>query len=651
MGLKKTGYILLILTLHLLFSGHVMAFQESAKQDKPIGFFEHKVNRKETIFGICRQYGISEKELKRYNPELYAGELQKGMVLQVPRYPKGHTLDAARVNALITYEVAPGETRWSIAHKFGISLDSLELLNPKLPKNSSHLAQGDSLRLPAPPNYALETSEAPQASTYRIPAGKTLFALSRELGVSQSAILLKNPQISDPENLQEGLLISLPEKEVLSTAILDDFAFYEVPPGQTQFSLTRTMGLSWIELLHLNPHLDRGLQAGMVLKVPVRHTGEYSVKNNIIIPNFNLADSINISYRPKIAVMLPFRLDRLNLADEEQTLERIERNNALKYSLGLYSGLLIAMDSVAELGMSSEVLVLDTQLSEERVKSLLDQEEWSAIQAVVGPLNSRLVEAVAAHLEPMGVPVLAPVPLSGSLPYNNLFWTYTNEQTLRNHMLQFMKGQVENQKLFVIGDRNNTNAIAKILEQFPQSSKVDLKQEDENIYINTDALKAKLSNDVENWFFVETDDFKIASSVSSILNSINSEETPIRMFTTYKGRAFENEVISAAHLSNLRFTYPSPYRRAPESGFTKRYRERFGGEPSRYAVRGFDLGMDLLLRLGYRFNLFNAADGIGATRYTGNTFNYQKEANSGYVNLASYILMYDQLQITELEIP
>jgi len=44
----------------------------------------HKVKRKETIFSISRQYGISEKELIDANPELKNGKLKKGKFLCIP---------------------------------------------------------------------------------------------------------------------------------------------------------------------------------------------------------------------------------------------------------------------------------------------------------------------------------------------------------------------------------------------------------------------------------------------------------------------------------------------------------------------------------------------------------------------------------------
>lgn len=51
----------------------------------------HKVQRKETIFSISREYGISEKELIAANPELKKGKLKRGSFLCIPhkRKPTG----------------------------------------------------------------------------------------------------------------------------------------------------------------------------------------------------------------------------------------------------------------------------------------------------------------------------------------------------------------------------------------------------------------------------------------------------------------------------------------------------------------------------------------------------------------------------------
>lgn len=44
----------------------------------------HKVKRRETIYSICREYGITEEELIAANPELRSASLKKGTYLRIP---------------------------------------------------------------------------------------------------------------------------------------------------------------------------------------------------------------------------------------------------------------------------------------------------------------------------------------------------------------------------------------------------------------------------------------------------------------------------------------------------------------------------------------------------------------------------------------
>ena len=47
---------------------------------------QHKVKKKETIFGISREYGLTIEELIKANPEMNEPgyELKKGMILNIP---------------------------------------------------------------------------------------------------------------------------------------------------------------------------------------------------------------------------------------------------------------------------------------------------------------------------------------------------------------------------------------------------------------------------------------------------------------------------------------------------------------------------------------------------------------------------------------
>ena len=71
--------------------------------------------------------------------------------------------------------------------------------------------------------------------------------------------------------------------------------------------------------------------------------------------------------------------------------------------------------------------------------------------------------------------------------------------------------------------------------------------------------------------------------------------------------------------------------------------------PNKYAVRGFDLTLDLLLRLASEDDLYKASSSEVETEYVENKFRYSKKLFGGYYNEAVYIVKYDNLTIVEAE--
>lgn len=631
------------------------------EQEEPIGFTSHRVRKKETLYGIAKRYSITENDIKKYNPQLYSTQLKKKMKLRIPKYRKLRTEENTINEAdFETYTVAPKETRWSVAHKYGITIDSMLVLNPDLSKISDYLREGQELILPKIAGSSVEEQEIQLYVSYTVPAKMTLYSLGKEYNIKPEDIVRLNPEIIANNGLKEGMVIRVPEKKIdLGAVNTDNFIFYEVKPKQTFFSLTRKLEISYTDLMALNPDLKLGLKAGMVLKLPKDQTGDFEVRNALILDKINLLDSINTDNRPKIMFLLPFRLNKLDLNNKSGVKKTIERRKSLKYSLGLYSGALIALDSIAKLGVSVDVSTFDNQFNLEKTKEILLRENLIEYSAIVGPLDINSLKEVAVQASKYQIPVIAHISVTSDIRLNNVFFSRTSNTVLREKMINYVEGQRTDQNIIIIADRRHAAVRDSILRRFPTAKVAEVKEEEKNIGVNIDRLKLLLSKTMENWIFVETDDFKLVSSVSSILNSfqnvlldplLDTERISVRMLTTDKNEAFDNDVISSSHLSNLNFTYPSVYRETGNDTFVKQYRRRFGDTPDRYAVRGFDLTYDLLLKLAYKNNLVEASKIIGETEYTGNKFSYEKkDATSGYFNQASYIMAYDAMRVKEVK--
>jgi len=97
------------------------------------------------------------------------------------------------------------------------------------------------------------------------------------------------------------------------------------------------------------------------------------------------------------------------------------------------------------------------------------------------------------------------------------------------------------------------------------------------------------------------------------------------------------------------FQFPSVhFYKEDLNAFTKSYKQKFGAYPTRYATRGFDLTLDLLLRLAAYDSVFEQLTTI-QTNYLENKFKYTQGANGGFVNQSAYILKYDNLFIVKVE--
>ena len=634
--------------------------QDSVADREPIGFTEHRVKKRETIFGISQMYNITEDELKKYNPTLYASPLQKKMDLRIPKY-RAPKLEEVGVNEdnFEKYIVAPKETRWSIAHKYGITIDSMLVLNPGLSKSNNYLSEGYELLMPKIAGSTVKNQVTQLYTSYTVPAKMNFYRLEKEFGVKSDEIVRLNPEITERGGLKEGMVIRIPEQKVEAGVInTDNYIFYEVKPKQNEFRLTRKFGMTWAELVQLNPDLKDGLKAGMVLKLPKDKVGDFEVRNALVLDKVNLLDSINVAVVPKVLFLLPFRLDKLDLNNKEETEKIIDNRNSLKYSLGLYSGALIAIDSMKSLGVSIDVKTFDNQLDLVKTKQILQGEQLGSYSAVFGPLDMASLKETAVQASKFNVPVVAPVPAKSDISLDNVFFSYTDEEVLWKHMLDYVETNHKDETLLIIADEDNKKEKDAILKRFPTAKVVVVKEEEKNIGINRDKLQTLLSDDVANWVFVESDNYKLISSVVSILNSFNNtafdpvlgkDKVNVRMFTTDMNSAFENDVISNTHLSNLKFTYPSVNRQVSNNSFVERYRTRFGDDPDKYAVRGFDLTYDMLLKLAYKNNLVDVSRIIGETEYSGNKFNYERKGVSGYYNQSSYIMMMDDLRIKTID--
>lgn len=121
-------------------------------------FITHKVEKKQTLFAICRKYKVSQEDVRKYNPAIVNG-LQEGMILRIPAgktQKPTEKIDSGEMNARVKksrienegftiHVVRKGETLYSISNKYKVSQNEIIKLNPGAAK---HIGADDQLKIP-----------------------------------------------------------------------------------------------------------------------------------------------------------------------------------------------------------------------------------------------------------------------------------------------------------------------------------------------------------------------------------------------------------------------------------------------------------------------------------------------------------------------
>lgn len=549
---------------------------------------EHKVKRKETLFSISQKYNVSVEDLKKHNKHLYAENLRKGERIKIPLF-KTVLKEEKLSNTIKKYKVQPKEGKITIAYKFGMTVDHLNKLNPSL---------GDNL------------------------------SIGQEINVRN---------IADNEIKQ----------------IDPAYKYYQVKQSEGFYAIERKLGFDQALIESLNPDVKTtGLKSGMVLKIPVPEglgTAEVGSSDN---PKTDLTNSLTNVGTKRLAVMLPFRLNRVDMDSIQEIKRKIQTDPYLRSALDFHSGVLMALDAAKDKGISTVLDVYDTQNLAPTVSSILSSNDFSNTDAVIGPFMKKHVDKVSGALAKTNTPVFVPLAKDFQLR-SNVYQTVPTDQMLFERIVNFVKADSTDKHIIIISDAKNKAIGDKLKKEFVGAKQIQSRKNKEGkdaYYILLEDIEEEFKEG-KNIVFLNTSNEGFVSNVSSMLNSFNADETrDIILMTTNRNRGFEGENISNYHLSNLKFHYPSvnkPLADDADNEFVKKYKAEYGVAPNKFAARGYDLTLDVLLRLASEDTILNDVEEPLTTEYSENKFQYNKKLFGGFYNNATYIVKYDDLNIVE----
>jgi membrane-bound lytic murein transglycosylase D len=155
----------------------------------------HTVRRGQTLSSIAELYGVSVAELKAWN-QLREDHIRIGQRLRI-------YLPAPRQYTL--HRVRPGETAQQIARRYGVSVAQLRRWNPESFRGKTLLA-GTTLRIYRPVSSKPAVARG-GVRLYTVRAGDTLFSIAQRFGVSVEELRAYNELDGDRIRVGQRLRI------------------------------------------------------------------------------------------------------------------------------------------------------------------------------------------------------------------------------------------------------------------------------------------------------------------------------------------------------------------------------------------------------------------------------------------------------------
>ena len=536
----------------------------------------HTVSKGDTPYSIAKKYGMSVDDFIKINPKAKDGKLAIGDVLTIKKGSSNNASAPVSSNEKGEIYVQPKQTIYGITRQYKISEDELRQLNPGL---ESVMKIGDKLVLPADriKKYADKDAFKPAPVAVDNPSSSTSTVSTR-------------PVIDTSSSSSRDL------------GSQEEYATYTVVQGDTVFSIVNKFGITIDELIALNPELSKGLKTGMVLKVK-KLDATYVKKNG---------DALSV------VLMLPFGY---NSNDTQY------RSMALDF----LTGAKLAIERNARNGQKLDIKVVDSG-NEASFKSSLTQINPNNTDLIIGPFFKSNVIDVLDFTKANKIPVVAPFANSPELQsHSNLIIIETEDKVYADKIVDEVKSVYSDQKIYILGNSKDENVtyLKNNLEKGIKNPKVTVVSSASEIKADVNMMTGQSAPVIA---ILASNNDDVGEAFANRMITLGKETPDMKAFSMFYAPAFERKQDDLG-VANL--VYLMDRKINPDGSFEKEilaaYKAKYCKTPGKYAIIGFDVVNDMLTRENKKGEIFKQ---MGRTQtQLATKFEFTKpKAGGAYVN-------------------
>lgn len=331
-------------------------------------YYKHLVASGDTIYALSKAYNVSEEHILECNEGLLPESLKVDSYIHIPCSAEmDEACKKEEKKEFVVHSVKSGETIYSIARKYKISVATLEVDNSSIDIERIEPGMEINIRRSERGSVSKEDIDEEQRERdadlvlksyeYRVVAGDTVYSLSRKFGMSEEQFLEIN-SLKSAHDLKEGMIVRTKSDEELAAE----------------------------ETLAALIHGVEEISAELAERERIA-----SENNPNRIPQFERVSKLNKLYT---LLMLPFhKEDKVNAS-----------------AVDFYRGVLLAMEDLIRVGYNIELSVVDTQAKEEVIEDMIASDPLVyGANLIIGPVYENEIAKVLPYAEAENIPLVSPL--------------------------------------------------------------------------------------------------------------------------------------------------------------------------------------------------------------------------------------------------
>ena len=519
----------------------------------------------------------------------------------------------------------------------------------------------------------IQTINSKQYYIHTVQAKETFYGLSKLYGVSIDDIQMSNDNL---RSLSIGQQIKIPviaetaaESQYKDGELIakngQSFVVHNVQAGETIYALARHYQTSAGQILAANPAINNGqIAIGQQLFIPFSGTvvppHNITPQNATTTVNDNPYDTTNQQIAQNdtttivkkndvyISLMLPFFLDKNTQQSDEGIINKPKEIYTHTYQfLEYYEGVLMAIDTLKSRGMN---ITLDVIESNNDSTSINISKIKTNTNLIIGPVFPKTFPAVAGFAKRHSIPIISPLSTEETNATNPFVVQMNTPQKFRfKAMVDYIIQHNDHTHVCIV--YNNESLEKKSMNLCKAAfneRKSDLESKHisfEEIYFpsaGTAGLDRALSKKENAIVVVLSKQQAFANNIVTKLYQA-SKSHKIELWGLPQWETYEN--LELDFLYDLKFKlvtsgevdYTSPL----ANQFIKRYREKYGTEPTKFSFQGYDQMLYIVNQYATTADFIN--DLVQDSTIDGlyNDFKFFRK-DGATVNTASFIVEYDK---------